>query len=145
METGGYAGQVLSIDLTRERIKKEPLNLHTARKFLGGFGLTCKLAWDLLDPHVDPYAPENQIFMGIGPMVGTAAPVSSKHSVMSKWPSTGTISPGTTGGDFGLNVKLSGYDQVIIKGKAKRPIYIRINGDDVEICDAGKLWGKDNY
>lgn len=145
METGGYAGQVLSIDLTRERIRKEPFNLDTARKFLGGFGLNCKFAWDLLDPHVDPYAPENQIFMGIGPMVGTAAPVSCKHSVMSKWPSTGTISPGTAGGDFGLNVKLSGYDEVIIKGKAKRPVYLRINGDDVEICDAGGLWGKDNY
>ena len=125
MKTGGYAGQVLYIDLTKESIKKEPLNLELAKKFLGGFGLNCKCAWDLLDPDVDPYAPENTIFMGIGPMVGTAAPVSSKHSVVSKWPSTGTISPGTTGGDFGLNVKLSGYDEVIIKGKAKRPVCIK--------------------
>lgn len=145
MKGGGYAGQILYIDLTREEIKKEPLDLNMAKKFLGGFGLNCKFAWDLLDPEVDPYSPDNMIFMGMGPMLGTAAPVSNKHSVMSKWPSTGTISTGTAGGDFGINVKLSGYDEVIIKGKAKRPVYIKINGDDVSICDASDLWGKDTY
>ncbi|UCH08615.1 MAG: hypothetical protein JSV55_06490 [Deltaproteobacteria bacterium] len=145
MRAGGYAKQVLYIDLTKEEIKKEPLDLDMARKFLGGFGLNCKFAWDLLDPEVDPYSPDNMIFMGMGPMLGTAAPASNKHSVMSKWPSTGAISPGTAGGDFGINVKLSGYDQVIIKGKAKKPVYIKINGDDVQICDASDLWGKDNY
>ena len=145
MKVGGYAGQVLFIDLTREEIKKEPLDLDIARKHLGGFGLNCKFAWDLLDPEVDPYSPDNMIFMGIGPMVGTAAPAANKHSVMSKWPSTGTISPGTAGGDFGINAKLSGYDEIIIKGKAKRPVYIKINDENVEICDAGDLWGKDTY
>jgi aldehyde:ferredoxin oxidoreductase len=145
MRAGGYAGQVLYIDLTKEEIKKEPLDLGMARKFLGGFGLNCKFAWDLLDPEVDPYSPDNMIFMGMGPMLGTAAPASNKHSVMSKWPSTGAISPGTAGGDFGINVKLSGYDQVIIRGKAKKPVYIKINGDDVQICDASDLWGKDTY
>jgi aldehyde:ferredoxin oxidoreductase len=78
-------------------------------------------------------------------MIGTAAPVSNKHSVMSKWPSTGTISSGTAGGDFGIHVKLSGYDEVIIKGKAKKPVYIKINADEVEICDASELWGQDTY
>jgi aldehyde:ferredoxin oxidoreductase len=145
MKAGGYAGQILTIDLTKEEIKKEPLDLDMAREFLGGFGLNCKFAWDLLDPEVDPYSPDNMIFMGMGPMLGTAAPASNKHSVMSKWPSTGAISPGTAGGDFGINVKLSGYDQVIIKGKAKKPVYIKINGDDVQICDASDLWGKDTY
>ena len=145
MSEGGYAGRILYIDLTREEITKESLDLDMVKKFLGGFGLNCKLAWDLLDPKVDPCSPNNMIFMGMGPMIGTAAPVSNKNSVMSKWPSTGTISPGTAGGDFGINVKLSGYDEVIIKGKAKRPVYIKINGDDVEICDASSLWGRDTY
>jgi aldehyde:ferredoxin oxidoreductase len=145
MNVGGYAGQILYIDLTKEEVKKEPLDPNMAKKFLGGFGLNCKFAWDLLDPEVDPYSPDNIIFMGMGPMLGTAAPAANKHSVMSKWPSTGTISPGTAGGDFGINVKLSGYDQVIIKGKAKRPVYVKINDENVEFCDAGTLWGKDTY
>jgi aldehyde:ferredoxin oxidoreductase len=143
MKIGGYAGQILNIDLTKEEIKKEPLDMDMARKFLGGFGLNCKLAWDRLDPEVDPYSPKNMIFMGMGPMLGTPAPVANKCSVVSKWPSTGTISPGTAGGDFGINVKLSGYDEVIVTGKAKHPVYIKINGDDVEICDCDDLWGKD--
>ena len=145
MKVGGYAGQVLTIDLSKESIQKEPLDMEMARKYAGGFGLNCRFAWDRLDPEVDPYSPDNMIFMGMGPMLGTSAPVSSKHSIMSKWPSTGAISTGTAGGDFGINVKLSGYDNVIIKGKAERPVYIKINGDAVEICDAGELWGKDTY
>jgi aldehyde:ferredoxin oxidoreductase len=145
MKVGGYAGQILTIDLTKEEVTKERLDLDMARKFLGGFGLNCKLAWDRLNPEVDPYSPENIIFMGMGPLLGTAAPASNKHSVMSKWPSTAAISPGTAGGDFGINVKLSGYDEVIITGKAKHPVYIKINDDDVAICDAIDLWGRDTY
>lgn len=145
MKIGGYTGQILHVDLTRENVRKEPLDLEMAKKYIGGFGLNCRLAFDLLDCQVDPYSPENMVFMGMGPMLGTAAPVSSKHSVMSKWPSTGAISPGTAGGDFGINVKLSGFDGIILKGKAKRPVYLKINDDNVEICDAGELWGKDTY
>ncbi len=145
MKLGGYAGKIVTVDLTNERVVEEPLDVELARKHLGGFGLNCKLAWDRLDPEVDPYSPDNIIFMGMGPMLGTAAPVSSKHSVISKWPSTGAISTGTAGGDFGINVKLSGYDQVLVKGKANHPVYIKVTGDGVELCDAAGLWGQDTY
>jgi len=145
MKAGGYAGCVLHIDLTRQEIEKQPLDMDTARKYLGGFGLNCKFSWDLLDPLVDPLSPENIVFMGMGPILGTGAPVSSKYSVLTKWPATGTISPGTAGGRFGINVKLAGYDQVIIKGKSRTPVYIRIDNEHVEICDASELWGRDTY
>ena len=95
MKVGGYTGCVLHIDLTRQEIEKQPLDMDIARKYLGGFGLNCKFAWDFLDPLVDPLSAENTVFMGMGPVLGTGAPVSSKHSVLTKWPSTGTISPGT--------------------------------------------------
>ncbi len=145
MKTGGYAGQVLHIDLTKEEVRKEPLDMEMAKKHVGGFGLNCRFAWEMLDPAVDPLSPDNIIFMGMGPLIGTAAPVATKISVMTKWPSTETIAPGTSGGNFGINVKLSGYDQVIIRGKSKRPVYLKINGDNVELCDAADLWGKDLY
>lgn len=145
MKVGGYAGQILTIDLTKEEIKKEPLDLDMARKFLGGFGLNCKLVWDRLNPEVDPHAPDNTIFMSMGPLLGTSAPAANKHSVISKWPSNGTISTGTAGGDFGINVKFSGYDAVMIKGKAKRPVYLMIHDDEVALCDATELWGKDTH
>jgi aldehyde:ferredoxin oxidoreductase len=145
MTERGYAGQILHIDLTREHIRKEALDLDMARKFLGGFGLICKLAWDFLDPDVAPLSPENIIFMGMGPLIGTTAPVSSKFTVLSKWPSTGTISPGTAGGGFGVQVKLSGYDALMVTGRSRRPVYIKIHNEDVELCDAGDLWGKDTY
>jgi len=38
MKVGGYAGQVLYVDLTKEEITKEPLDLDAARKHLAGSG-----------------------------------------------------------------------------------------------------------
>jgi len=46
------------------------------------------------------------------------------------------------GGHWGAEVKYAGYDQIIIQGKAKKPVYIWIDDDKVEIRDAAHIWGK---
>ena len=42
-------------------------------------------------------------------------------------------------------MKTSGYDHVVITGRSPKPVYLKIMDDDIELCDAGSLWGKDNY
>lgn len=44
---------------------------------------------------------------------------------------------------MGSELKYAGYDQIIITGKAKEPVYISIFNNEVEICSAKNLWGKD--
>ena len=46
MIRGGFAGRVLRVDLTRGETRAEPLDPDLARKFVGGLGLTVKLAFD---------------------------------------------------------------------------------------------------
>nr|WP_255565572.1 aldehyde ferredoxin oxidoreductase N-terminal domain-containing protein [Gelria sp. Kuro-4] len=45
----------------------------------------------------------------------------------------------------GPELKFAGYDSLIVQGRTKKPVYILIRDDRVEIKDASHLWGKDTY
>ncbi|PUU85970.1 MAG: aldehyde:ferredoxin oxidoreductase, partial [Halanaerobium sp.] len=50
-----------------------------------------------------------------------------------------------SGGFFGAELRFSGNDIIIFEGKAKRPLYLSIKGEEVELKDASNLWGKTVY
>ena len=74
MDYYGYVGQILHIDLTSGNISKQLLDLETAQKYLGGYGVNYRLEYDLLRPGTDPMSPDNPIIIGVGPMVGPLFP-----------------------------------------------------------------------
>ena len=86
MEIPGFAGSILYVDLTSDRIRKEPLDPELAMAFLGGHGINCKLAYDLVPPDVDPLSPENAIIIGTGPFSGTLVPGSAELVITSNLP-----------------------------------------------------------
>lgn len=142
MSLGGFAGYILHIDLTHQTVEQTPLDFCLAEKYIGGLGLTLKLAYDAIHPGVDALDPQNTIVLGAGPLVGTDLPATSRVYAVTKLPSSGTIGwCGAGGFHFGCELKNAGYDHVIITGKAENPVYIKILDDDVQICDAGHLWG----
>jgi aldehyde:ferredoxin oxidoreductase len=51
----------------------------------------------------------------------------------------------TINGFFGTELKFAGWDGIIVKGKASKPVYLLIEDDQVSIRDAGVLWGLDSY
>jgi aldehyde:ferredoxin oxidoreductase len=142
MTLGGFAGTVLVVDLSRGVITKEPLDPGLARDFIGGLGLTVKLAYDNLEPGTDALAPENPIVLGAGALVGTDLPASSRLFSITKLPTSGTIGWSGAGGvTFACMMKNAGYDQIVIKGRADRPVYLEIIDDQVTLRDASPLWG----
>ena len=142
MTLGGFAGTVLVIDLTRGVISKEPLDEGLARDFIGGLGLTVRLAYENIRPGTDALAPENPIVLGVGPLVGTDLPASSRVYSVTKLPTSGTIGWSGSGGvTFGCMLKNAGYDHIIIRGRAERPVYLEILDDRVTLRDASSLWG----
>jgi aldehyde:ferredoxin oxidoreductase len=42
-------------------------------------------------------------------------------------------------------LKYAGYDHMVITGRADKPVYLKIDDDNVEICDAAHLWGRDTF
>lgn len=139
---GGFAGNILYVNLTDREIRKEPTDADTAERFIGGLGLTIKLAYDSIKPGTDPMSPENPIIIGAGPLVGTNIPSASRIYSMTKLPSSGTIGwSGAGGANFAWLFKNAGYDHVVIKGRADRLVYLEIINDEVTIRDATRLKG----
>jgi aldehyde:ferredoxin oxidoreductase len=139
----GWTGTILRVNLTTGDISKEPTNLDNARKFVGARGLGTKMLYDEMDPKVDPLSPENKLIFAPGPLTGTFAPSVGRYNVVTKGPLTGAIAASNSGGSFGPELKFAGYDMLIVEGKAKKPVYLWIKDDQVEIRDASKIWGKE--
>ncbi len=140
---GGFAGKILYVDLTQKTIKTGALDPDMAKKFVGGLGLTIKLAYDRIKPGTDPLSPDNPVVIGAGPLVGTDIPSSSRVYAVTKFPASGTIGwCGAGGVTFGCMFKNAGYDHLIIEGQSDKPVYLKIIDHKVELCDAGELWGK---
>jgi len=139
----GFGGKALFIDLTKKLIRKEPLDLKQARLFLGGFGLSYKMAYDLVKKGTDPLSPDNPLVFFAGALVGTPVPGAVKISAVTRLPLTGTFgwSHGSMG--FASMMKWAGYDGLIVTGKSESPVYIKISDEEVGICDASSVWGKD--
>ena len=138
----GWAGKVLDIDLSSGAIKTYPLDEKIAHWFVGGRGLGARLLWDEVGPDVDALSPENVLIFTNGPLTATGYQTSNRFSVSTKSPLTGTILDANSGGYWGMQFKKAGYDALIVRGRAAKPVYIEIKSDAVTIQDAAHLWGK---
>jgi aldehyde:ferredoxin oxidoreductase len=145
MDMPGYAGQILYVDLTGGAFASKPMDPETAHQFLGGWGINAVLASALIPAGADPLSAENVIIIGTGPFSGTLIPGSAELSVTTKLPLTGGIGTSCGGGHFPLMLKSSGFDHLVIYGKAAAPTYLLIENDHVRLCDATDLWGLDTY
>jgi len=139
----GYAGTILRIDLTREKVIRVPLDKEFARKWVGGRGFNSAIMYREVPPGTDPMSPDNLLMFGVGPLNGTAFPCASRFTVTAKSPLTGIFGDSNAGGHFAPEMKYAGYDQIIISGKAPKPCYLLIQDEKVQILDAAHLWGQD--
>jgi len=140
----GYAGKILYIDLTKSKVNSKSIDTGVAKKFIGGKGLAAKLLYDLLQPKIDPFSPDNILVFATGPVNGTIWP-GNKNIVATKSPLTHIYMDSYFSGGFGPELKYAGYDALVIKGKADKPIYLSIDDANVEFRDASHIWGKTTY
>jgi aldehyde:ferredoxin oxidoreductase len=113
-----------------------------AQTYLGSRGLGSKYLVSEVDPKVDPLAPGNKIIWATGPLTGTMASTGGRYTVITKSPLTGAIACSNSGGYWGAELKMAGWDMVIFEGKSPKPVYLHINDDTAELRDADWLWGK---
>ncbi|MFQ6064807.1 MAG: aldehyde ferredoxin oxidoreductase family protein [Candidatus Bathyarchaeia archaeon] len=142
---GGYAGLVLDVDLTTDRIRKTPTDqFFNTKLFIGGKGLGAVTLWKKLKPKVDPLSPENILMFLTGPLTGTLCP-GTRMCVVTKSPLTNTFCDSYVGGHLGAEFKFAGYDALVVRGRSEKPVYLWIKDDTIDLCDAEKLWGLDTF
>ncbi|MBI4322568.1 MAG: aldehyde ferredoxin oxidoreductase family protein [Chloroflexi bacterium] len=145
MVVGGYAGRILNVDLTKKEFHFRELADGTARKYLGGIGLAAKILWDDTAADTDPLSPEAPLIFMVGPLTGTAMPSSSRYIVAGISPLTGIWGEAHSGGSWADELTHAGFDGIVVKGRAEKPVYLWLHDGIVDIRDATHLWGMDTY
>ncbi|GAF76323.1 unnamed protein product, partial [marine sediment metagenome] len=139
----GYAGEILRVDLSSGGVTRMP-TVDYADRFLGGRGIAAKIYWDEVPPEVKAFDPENRLIFATGPLAGFTGVSGSRWQICGKSSLTTPeyFNYSNLGGNWGAQLKLAGYDALVIQGKSEKPVYILIQDETVEIRDASTLWGK---
>ena len=137
-----WAGKILRVNLTAGTCKSEPLNMKWARDYIGQRGLATKYFVEEVDAKVDPLSPDNKIIWATGPLTGTMASTGGRYSVITKGALTGAIACSNSGGYWGAELRMAGWDMIIFEGKSAKPVYLVIEDDKAELHDAAFIWGK---
>jgi aldehyde:ferredoxin oxidoreductase len=137
-----WAGKILRVNLSAGTVKSEPLNREWAQAYIGSRGLGTKYLVEVVAAKVDPLSPDNKIIWATGPLTGTMASTGGRYTVITKGPLTGAIACSNSGGYWGAEFKMAGWDMVIFEGKSAKPVYLYVNDDVAELRDAAHLWGK---
>ena len=144
-EFDAYAGKILEVDLTQDRVEQTSLDTSLARNYIGGKGFAAKYLYDHLPQGCDPLGPENLLIFATGPLTGTLAPGSGRCIVSTKGPASGFWLDANCGGSFGPEMKMAGLDALIIRGRAPYPAMLVVDNEEVHLREASDLWRKDTF
>ncbi len=138
----GYNGRILHVDLTSGTLTVEEPSEAFYRKHLGGQGIGMYFLLKESPGGVDPLSPDS--ILAITLSVVTGAPISGQSRVMvnAKSPLTGSIGDAQAGGFWPAEAKAAGFDAIIVKGKAEKPVYLWLHDGEAELRDATHLWGQ---
>ena len=151
----GYGGRWAWVDLTDRTVRVEPADPGYCRDYVGGRGLQARLLANHLEktgPLKDPLSPQNRVIIGNAALNDTAVPTAGRGScsfvgTMARSPEPASWVPGhkpiyglathsSAGGLFPNMLKRAGFDQVIIDGRADRPVRLEAVDGAIRIVDA---------
>ncbi len=138
----GYNGKILRIDLTSGQFDVEEPDEAFYRKYMGGSAMAMYYLLNEMPAGVDPLGPDNMLVLALSVLTGTAISGQSRMTAAAKSPLTGGIGDSQSGGFWPAELKFAGFDAIIIKGKAEKPVYLWVHDGEYELRDASHLWGK---
>lgn len=138
----GWTGNILRVNLTTGNITLEDSSKF--KSFVGGMGFGYKIMYDEVPPGTKPFDEANKLVFATGPLTGSGAPCSSRVNItsLSTFTKGNLVVDAHMGGFFAAQMKFAGYDVIIIEGKAKSPVWLKIKDDKVSLEKADFLWGK---
>jgi len=145
MDWCGYAGSLLEVDLTQGDIRTVPLEVSLAEAYIGGKGFGAWILYEHLPSGCDPLSPENLLVFATGPLTGTLAPATGRMVVCTVGPETGLWLDSNCGGFLGPEIKMAGFDALVIRGRAEHPVLLVVEDGRARLEDASELWGKDTF
>ncbi|MCP4022258.1 MAG: hypothetical protein GY729_10480 [Desulfobacteraceae bacterium] len=127
--------KILVIDLNTTAIEEDELDDSLVEEKIGGVGITKYL--------YEKYQDDDPIVIGTGLLTGTTYPASASSQITAKSPVTGKLCHCPIIYKVGLEIKYSGFDYIVVKGRSDSPVYLWIHDGVADISDAADVWGKD--
>ena len=139
----GYAGLIGLVDLSSGQVDYRPTNIYSDN-FLGGGGIGCKLYWQESVVGGEAFDSRSPLIFTTGPLGGFTGLAGSRWQVCGKSPVAAPqhFSYGNMGGSWGAYLKFAGFDGLVLKGEAEKPVYLFLHDGVCEIRNASHLWGK---
>ena len=138
----GYHGKILKVDLSTGQIDVETPSDSFYRRYVGGGALATYYLLTELEAGVDPLSPDNLLVFACSAATGTPAAGWSRFTVAAKSPLTGGFGESEAGGWWAPEFKKAGFDAVVFKGRAPKPVYLWVKDGEAELRDASMAWGK---
>lgn len=138
----GYHGKILSVDLSHSLIREETPDEQYYRRYTGGSLMaTVKLLQETTGG-LDAFDPKSYLMFFSGILSGMKAPGLARFVICGKSPATGGIGEARCEGPFAIALKKSGYDGIVIHGRAQVPSILVLEDGLPRIEAAPELWGK---
>lgn len=137
---------MLEIDLSKGETTTWHVDPAEVGRLIGGASLAARLLYEELTPDLDPLGPSAPLLFMTGPLTGTRGPAVGRYVVCGKSPATGLWGESNCGGAFGPELRMAGFDGLLLRGRAEAPVALVIQEGEVEIHPADHLWGRtDTY
>jgi aldehyde:ferredoxin oxidoreductase len=138
----GTTSKILRVDLTSGAIETETLDEAFYRLYPGGKALAGYILLNELPAHTEPFSAGNVLVFANGLMTGAPVSTATRYVVSARSPLTNGYGESEAGGFWGPELKMAGFEAVVVKGRAAEPVYLWIRDGQVEIRPAGHLWGR---
>jgi aldehyde:ferredoxin oxidoreductase len=139
----GTTGKILRVDLTRQTISTEQIDEAFYRLYPGGKALAAYYLLRELPKGVDAFSPENILILANGLLTGAPFSTATRYNAIAKSPLSRGFGESEAGGYWGPELKMAGWEAIIVKGRAEFPVYLWVHNDHAEIRDARELWGQE--
>jgi aldehyde:ferredoxin oxidoreductase len=138
----GSNGRILRVNLTTGALAQEILNEDFYRLYPGGKALAGYFLLNEIPPHTDPFAPENVLVIANGLLTGAPVSTATRYIVSARSPLTNGYGESEAAGFWGPELKMAGFEAIVITGRAAQPVYLWIHNNQVELRQAEHLWGR---
>jgi aldehyde:ferredoxin oxidoreductase len=139
----GSNEKILWVNLTTGKLSEETLNAEFYRLYPGGKALAGYYLLNEIPAHTEPFAPENVLVIANGLLTGAPISTATRYVVSARSPLTNGYGESEAAGFWGPELKMAGYEAIVITGRAAHPVYLWIHDEQAEIRHADHLWGRE--
>lgn len=138
----GTSLKILRVNLTTQSMDVETLSEDFYRLYPGGKALAGYYLLKEMPAHTDPYDPQNLLVFANGLLTGSPVSTATRFVVSARSPLTHAYGESEAGGFWGPELKMAGFEAVLVTGRAETPLYLWIHDNEYELRPAQHLWGR---